>query len=310
MIQINLLYSKKERLPVCLASLKQLDNISPENKKKIKLKVLCNETDYEQWKNNTNQLNLDVEVCPLSTDDYIPKINLIFNKSIEEKNEHCCKWDDDVYLSSDTWDGLINNISVLDFNENLLLSPILTNGVPSVDYFVEDYLLFQERKELEAIFIKDSIPEVVWGQNYSRLKKYIDGLTSWNSYDYWKEVQTVQTVYRGVHPVRFSYEANMYIAELIKNNKSRFYDKKEQFLSSHECPYFCNNLFFIKSDRWKTSFETHVKDGYDELPLNIHLLTNKYRAIFLRNSFGIHMAYGCTTKNREIEDYYINNIIK
>jgi hypothetical protein len=73
--------------------------------------------------------------------------------------------------------------------------------------------------------------------------------------------------------------------------------------------YFCNNLTFIKTEFWKESQST-FKDGWDEGQMNVYSKIKNMHPVYVRNSCGIHMAYGCTEGQKDIEQEYINNLCK
>ena len=84
-------------------------------------------------------------------------------------------------------------------------------------------------------------------------------------------------------------------------------DKHDFRLEKYLTPYFCNNMFIAKTSYYKEALGL-FNDGWDEGQLTMLANKTNKMPIYVRNCYGIHMAYGCTTRQHEIEDYYLENL--
>ena len=148
---------------------------------------------------------------------------------------------------------------------------------------------------------------------------YIKSLDTWNGEEYWKLVDRVNptkgreglpwfySIVKGVHPARFSYDYNMYIAKHAAEKKELVLNNSELFLEKYLTPYFCNNLFIAKTEFYLEAQKVFF-DNWDEGQLTMYANRTDKSPIYVRNCYGIHMAYGCTERQKEIEKYYIDNL--
>jgi hypothetical protein len=49
-------------------------------------------------------------------------------------------------------------------------------------------------------------------------------------------------------------------------------------------------------------------DGWDEGQLTVLADRMDRHPVYVRNCYGIHMAYGCTERQIEIEDFYMDKL--
>jgi hypothetical protein len=226
--------------------------------------------------------------------------------------------DDDILMSHHVWEFILDNLDKIN-KEHPVIAPIFTNGIPSTDMFVDDFLSEEDRKIAHKYFLTEYIDENEWGLNFSNINKNISSMKRWCGKEYWHMVTNVNTEWdtrplpwyyymvRGVHPARYSRDYNIFIADKIIENKNKFFEKQNYRLETYEAPYFCNNLFFCRTKFWKESFKL-FSDGWDEGQLTLKMDLEKSSPLYIRNGFAIHMAYGMTRGQQEIENYYIKNI--
>lgn len=320
-IQINLFTSTQGRIPFTKLALDEFTKIKDYNKQFVSLHVFFNKSFKDLWVEEFTQekyADIDVELHLMDDDEYILKVPIAQNTNAE----FSCKWDEDVLLGAPTWDYLIENVNVMNMDPVIsVFAPQLTNGVPSVDMFMRDLLTAEERAVAHEIFLREGVKDVldIWGCDYRDLQAFINTMTEWDPAKYWEFMekfdprgtrQWLQPNYKwakGVHPARFSYDFNMFIADKILAHKDKLFGKNEFYIETKETAYFCNNVFFTKTPFWQQSFAI-LRDGYDEGQLTILAKMRGMRPAYVRNSFGIHMAYGCTTRQKEIEDYYIKHL--
>jgi hypothetical protein len=322
MIQVNLFTTGnvhyKNRLALTRVALKEFYNIKDENKDKIKLYVFCNEGAKAEWSNIVNEYtdkNIETFLVLMPSDDYIEKVRMLTQSDCE----YICKWDDDCFINRYVWDFMIENVSVLENPNNSVILPVWGNGVPSVDMFIEDFFDTKSTQRAHEIFIKDSISPDIWNCNFFELREIIKSFENWDYESFWKVVEDYDQTkdrnlpwyfsrVKGVHPARFSYEYNKFLYQYTLNNVDSLFDKQDYYLDRNFfTPYFCNNMFISKTKFYIDS-QKEFFDHWDEGQLNTLSIKQNASPVYVRNCFGVHMAYGCTQNQKEIENLYCDNI--
>jgi hypothetical protein len=323
MIQINLFTAKSHsyRFRYTKFSVEQLSAIKKENAEKIALHLYTDESQVKLWTDELNQEkyeSFEKQIHCMPDDSYLPKVKI----AQQTECEFSIKWDDDIFINSSAWDFLIENIDILNTNPDIsIIAPILSNGMPSVDLFIKDFLTEGEIKKVHNIFLKDGIKNHIniWNCNFKKVQSYLDNVKEWNADEYWDVVRETDStsgmglpnympIAKGVHPARFSYDYNKLILDKISDNKNWITSKREYGIETHPTLYFCNNLFATKTSFWKDSQKLFY-DGWDEGQLTLlNQMTNK-KIGYIRNVCGIHMAYGYTEKQKELEVNFILNLL-
>ncbi len=321
MIQINLFCGKDEtghRSIITKAALNQLANISDDNKSKIELLIYHEEYEQSLWEPEAYKLvekQIATTLVSMPNNEYMAKLGV----ALQTEHKYSCKWDNDVFLNKDVWNFLIENISVVDQKDVSLLAPTLSNGMPTVELFIKDFLNEEEKKEVGKMFIKDGIIKDIFGCNYEEIIEYISKLDTWDGDRYWKVMDMHNPIMdrpylpwyygiaKGVHPARFSKDYNMFVFNHAVNNIDKVLNSNNLYLEKYLTPYFCNNLFLTTTDYWKRSQELFF-DNWDEGQLTMLANVENRSPIYVRNCYGIHMAYGCTNAQKEIEKSYIDDL--
>jgi hypothetical protein len=99
----------------------------------------------------------------------------------------------------------------------------------------------------------------------------------------------------------------MFIAKHAVKAKETVMNSSEFFPEKYITPYFCNNLFITRTDFYLEAQKVFF-DNWDEGQLTMYGNITDRSPVYVRNCYGIHMAYGCTSRQREIENYYIDNL--
>jgi hypothetical protein len=324
MIQVNLLVAGhshySNRISSTKVALREFYKMKEENASKVKINIYCNHEKMQEWEELLTNLvvgTIDTNLVGMPDDEYIKKVHHISKTD----TEYVCKWDDDVFINRHVWDYMIENIDVLNDERHYTLCPIFGNGIPSAELFIEDFLTEEQKQQAHKIFIKDGIDPTVWGCNYIELNNYIKSLTEWNGNEYWKVVENHdQTKDRalpwyfnrakGIHPARFSGNYNKFLLDYTINNIDRVFEKRDYYLDAdYFTPYWCNNLFISKTNFYVDA-QNQFFDGWDEGQMNMLAYKLNKVPVYVRNSFGIHMAYGCTTDQKEIESGYCTNVFE
>lgn len=329
MIQVNLFTTSngdhgqyENRLPSTKVALKEFFNISEKNRSKIKFRLYSHKSATSMWDGILNDMNvnrMDAQIVSMEDNHYVSKIEQL--KLID--SPYLCKWDDDVFINRYVWDFMIENLSTLDDPTHSVLSPIFTNGIPSVDMFVEDFFNEEEKAYVSKLFIREGIPNEMWGCTYAKLNEKIKQMTTWNHTEYWKAVwdhnQTegreqflpwFYSIVKGVHPARFSEEFNKFMVDFTVRNTDKVFAKGNYYLDdTFFTPYFCNNLFLTTTEFYKES-QTVFHDNWDEGQLTMLANRTGKVPVYVRNSYGIHMAYGCTHDQKQIENAYCSQFFE
>jgi len=269
---------------------KEIANISSKVKSNLTINLLVSNLNRD-WKADKE----DLEKCGIKTNVFLVEGGNYMLKiltGIDSYSEYSIKLDEDIFLSTAVWDFFLDNIDILENETNLFLSPILNNGIPSVDLFIDQFCNAEEKQILNKIFLRTSLPSI-WGADYSKLENHTTKAHHWSSENFYNEVAKINHYYKGVHPVRFSADAQNYILDVVLkrfdkilncSNMSFFYDKK---------PYFCNSVFGIKTETWHkiVNDKSLFKDEFEEVPLNLYREENNLSMVFINNGFGVHPSY-------------------
>ena len=173
MIRIHLFNSleKQYRIPLVKSALNELANIKKQNRNNIQLVVCCNVLKQETF----NQIlipvveaGIEVSLALFESDDYVHKMAI----AQQTETEYICKWDDDVFISRHVWDFMIENVDVLHNTNVSVLAPTLSNGMPSIELFIKDFLTKSETKLVNEMFIRDNIDTNIFGCNYELIYEY------------------------------------------------------------------------------------------------------------------------------------------
>lgn len=315
-LQINLLSCghRAYRFPFTIRSVQELMTIR--NREKVRLCIHGEKQIIDLWKDyfSRTPVSFQVKLYEYGNSNYLDRIA----NAHKTECQYSCKLDDDVLVSRYVWDYMIDNLSAITW-ANPIMSPILTNGMPSVELFVQDFLDENERRTAHEMFLRQRIPVDLWGLDYSEINRKINSMDKWDGREYWDFVIKSDTKWdvnpvpwhyfnvRGVHPSRFSFAYNMYIAEKVKEKKDKFFGKNDYRLDLYDAPYFTNNTFISETSYWRDTLPL-FDDGWDEGQLSLRMRMDNTSILYVRNGFGIHMAYGMTDNWRTIEDTYIRNI--
>ena len=223
-IQINFLPYNINRFKYSVWCLNELTKIKDSNKEKILLKIYTSyyHEDYNNVIEFLRKNNIDCEL--INMHGYMPKIY----KAINTNEFYSCKWDEDIFLNYESWNYILENLDYLDENEDIIFfSPILTNGIPSVDLFVhESFSSDYKNQYINLIKNTNMIGNELansWGVNYSGLNSETINSDRFDSEKYYKQVSKINHYYKGIHPVRISIDLHNLIFDFIQNNKDFFY---------------------------------------------------------------------------------------
>jgi len=289
----------------------EITSISDNVKRNININLLISDSNSRNWKSDKDFLSkhgIETNVFLVQGGDYITKIKTAFNNS----GEYIVKLDEDIFLSSKLWEFFLTNLIVLEDRKNLFLSPLLSTGIPSVDYFAEQFLTADERQELNTIYLQTPLPNI-WGADYSSLEQHTIKSTAWNHNEFYNAVSKINHFYKGVHPVRFSPKAQRFIQKCVIKRFDKIIEADNFTLHIDKKPYLCNSIFGIKKDTWGEIINNKslYRDPFDEVPFNLYMQQNDLNMVFINNGFGIHPSYNTVNmfgdNYQHISDEFFNN---
>jgi hypothetical protein len=218
------------------------------------------------------------------------------------------KCDNDIFLKPQTLDYMFDNLELLNNSNHLTIGPVLTSGIPGIEYFCEEFLDEQTQTQLKNMFLNTKMYNRD-GAIYESLNKHTLQSKEWNKTEFFNSVRQLKHDYKGVHPIRFNTEAIQFVNNYIINNKVRFMEDYDlDIISNNDAPYLCNSIFCIRTDIYKKIIEdkTLYFDTFDEVPLNKYCWKNNMNHLFVKNGFAIHMYYNWTPNNIKYEEDFCN----
>lgn len=271
-----------------------LSKIKKENKLKLKLNILST-YDYE-WENKCDKLGIEYNVIKINShNNYLEKIKI----AVSMDTKYSVKLDEDCFMNNYVWDYLIENVDILNNDDVLTLSPVMSNNIPSCDTFINDYISDKKIKDkIYNFFLNQKMPNGLWGVDYTPLNVCTIGSSIWDYNNFYNSVKNLKTNIKGIHPLRISYLAQMEINKYIIDNIEKFINKNEYSVIDIDAPYFTNSLFFIKTSEWLNILLHPTVDSYDEIALNKYRLDNNKKSYFVKNGFGIHPMFNTVYGNK------------
>jgi hypothetical protein len=304
-LQINLFSMNELRVRMCFPNLRELSKVSKEHLSNFKVKIYTVSNLLDKWEGFVEELSregMDISISPLLTDNYMARTR----DALNTESPYSCRLDDDIFMSSHVWDFLLSSVHELDDPEVMCITPILTAGTPTVEYFLLDFLDEQKAREVHSIFKQDNILRACWGIDYSHLYDTVERMTEWDPNIFYTELAKHNTPFKGVHPIRFSDNANIAIAQHVVNDFDKFMSKQTYSLEPMRGIHN-THLFTFRTSTWRDSLE-HMYDNFDELSLNVYGLSRDMTTLLIRNGYAIHTTYGSVPSQKTIEDRYYNCI--
>ena len=294
MKQITINYLSHNRLNYTDLMFYFLSKIKPENKTKIKLNVLA--THENDWESKCNELGIEYSIYIISNENnYLSKINI----AISTDTEYSVKLDEDCFINNYVWDYLIENVDMLNNDDVLTLSPTMSNNIPSCDFFISDFIEdFSVRDIVYKHFLNRPMPNGLWGVDYTPLNHYTINSIEWDYNKFYDGLNALNTITKGIHPLRISYEAQMEINNYILKNIDKFTTENNYDFFEIQSPYFTNSLFFIKTSEWVNILSQSTVDSYDEIALNKYKRDTNKQFLFVKNGFGIHPMFNTVHGNK------------
>jgi hypothetical protein len=307
-------YLNKKKIGIyCLGSRRTRDQMFPAHAKELaKCKnqnfhfyLLSNGLTEEMIKELYNILPNNLTILQFTKpiiSNYMDKI--IF--AINQDHEFSIKHDEDIFMVSESWDRLFSLADTLD-DVNLCATGVVSNGIPTVELFLENHTP-EIKEELYTDFCK--IPLIGDGCDYSLLNEQY---SRWDPEYFYKKIKNFNHYYKGIHPVRCSLTCVKKINQHILKNFDTIMTPKDMNIvkDSSKYPYFCNNIFIIRTSEWKiiTENESLYVDGFDEVPLNKYRDQNSKNLVIDIGLPILHTMYNWTP-DWQYEQNIISQICK
>jgi hypothetical protein len=273
------------------------------------LLVLTNDNDENFYLDELKKVNMNSYVMKVPQfNNYLLKVNGALHFATQHNIPYMMKCDNDIFLKPQTLDYMFDNLELLDNSNHLTIGPVLTSGIPSIEYFYEEFLDEGAQNQLKNMFLNSTFDNRD-GAVYESLNKHTIESTEWNKTDFFNTVRSLQHHYKGVHPIRINTDAVNFINDYIINNKERFMEDYElDIIRNNDAPYLCNSIFCIRTDTYKKIVEdnTLYVDSYEEVPLNKYCWKNNMNHLFVKNGFAIHMYYNWTPNHINHEEEFCN----
>ena len=268
-----------------------------EQKEKIHLLLLINNISNDFFENiikaNLKDINYTILSFP-NENNYINKIKTFINFTQKNNMKYCMKFDNDLIVNNYTIDFMIENVVLLENKDNLFITPTLSSGIPTTDYFIEDFFDDDEKNNIHNLFLKTTMPNNLWGFNYEPLNDYTVKSTTWDAEKFINRLNELNYSYKGIHPIRINKAAIEYLNSVILKYKHRIHEKQDYKIQINKnFSYLCNSLFLIDVNNYEklVNDSTLYVDTFDEVPVNKFCQLHNLNGIFIRNSFSIHPIY-------------------
>jgi len=196
--------------------------------------------------------------------NYMNKIYFAVNPERTE-HEFSIKHDEDCFMLSESWDRLFEMADKME-KDDLVSTGVITNGIPTTELFLENHTP-EIKNELFNDFCKIKL-----GFHAADYQSLNEDYQEWIPEKFYEKVKNFNHHYKGIHPVRVSFDAVKKINDYILKNFKRVMTPKDTGIirDNSKYPYFCNGVMLIRTDDWrKIVFDQSLYvDGFDEVPLN------------------------------------------
>lgn len=270
-----------------------LNKIKEENKRKIKINILA--TNSDNWEEYID--GIDIEIFTFTQkNNYLDKVDC----ALRTGGKYSIKLDEDCFINNHIWDYMIENIDFLSDDKNYLISPLLSNNIPLVDYFLEGFVCYKD--SIYEDFSNQKMPKGLWGVDYSGIV-----FDKWDAENFYEQVSNLNSPLKGIHPIRICADAQIKLNDYIRDNFERMNMKYDYSFVEFNRPYFTINTFAIKTDDWKRALELASYDSFDEIQINNYGKINDKKFYYIDNSFSIHTLYNTMYGNKNVWNIGIEN---
>jgi hypothetical protein len=235
--------------------------------------------------------------------NYLNKVNFAIQYAKKHGIQYMMKCDNDIFFRERTLDYMIDNLSLLETESNITLGPLISSGIPCVEYFISDFLNPEQQFNLKNKFLQTEMKDI-WGAKFTQLNEFTLQSKEWNGRNFLNGVKNTTHYYKGIHPIRVNLDAINYLNYCILENKSKFYEDLDlSIIEDNQSPYLCNSAFCIKTSTYETIIndKSLYEDSYDEVALNKYVWKNNLTHLFVKNGVAIHPYYNTIPNNIQYE---------
>lgn len=278
----------------------------------IKVVFACSNKNPKQLELIKNRYGKEYDIDIFKCRSLYPlKLEDIFNEYNVNHFEYFVKCDEDVFISSDSWRKILYHSSSILNNQNVLLTSVnLSTGIPTWQKFCEIFIDKEVLNNITDFLSYKHIPDQFWGQDYSLLKNEMKSHLLWDENRYWEKMNTLDTFYKGLHPMRLKSKIIAIINDYILKN----YDKYLNYIAENDFylisdRYFCNSFFIIKYNVYQSIVnDKNLKvDIFDEVPINTFRKKNNLSFAILNNSLGLHISYNQSSSDQVLFENILFN---
>jgi len=284
-----------------------------QKKTEWKLLILTHTNDNNFYIENLKNYDIQYDINNVEPgNNYMRKV--FFATEYAEINEipYLMKCDNDIFLKAQTLDFMIDNLSLLENGNHLTIGPVLTSGIPGIEYFKEQFLDNEAQNRLDDLFLQTVFYNRD-GANYEFLNQYSLNAKIWDKTEFFNSVKYMNHHYKGIHPIRVNEESLAFLNDYIIQNKERFMKAYElDVICDNNSPYLCNSIFCIKTDIYKKILldNSLFVDCFDEVPLNKYAWKNNMNHLFVKNGYAIHMYYNWNHNHIYQEELFCINFFQ
>ena len=277
-------------------------------KEYIHLLIVSSDSNFDYYQSLTDRYhNIKYVHIPCPNNNYLPKVQHAISYAKQNDYKYIMKCDNDIIIPTYTFNYLYESLPLLD--TNLTLSPILSTGIPSVEYFIDSLCTKEEQDTIRREFKKCEFFEQGGIFDYRFLNKYtIHNDKLWNYQEYFDGMKSVMATYqtnhngrthnnyhpayKGIHPIRHGW-GNQLINDYIIQHRDTFFKEKECSIIYDDKPYLCNMCFIISTVNYDKllNIENLTIDGCDEVPLNRYSWKYNLPHLIVKNGLSIHITY-------------------
>lgn len=277
------------------------------------LTVMSDIQDMSYYENVSSKANFPVIVVPFVDGyNYMSKIQYL----AQSNSDYVVKLDDDMCIHTHTWQHMFDNIGLLDDQSVLFMTPTMSNELPSCDMFIESFCDEDDKNQIYKLFLQQEIPSnggsIAPGCTtgcYKILNQHTILAKKWNYKNWWNTVSNIEYPYKGIHPMRLSDKAQLFMMDNIIKNIDKFIQQKPESIHIEDWPYVTNGVFCIQTDRWRRVIYDNslYVDGFDEVPLNKYKDINNLK-VARSDGYCIHPAYSSVPNSRIIINQFYQTI--
>jgi hypothetical protein len=243
---------------------------------------------------------------PCDKSNYLPKIRYGIEYAKREGFKYILKCDNDIIIPAYTLEYMYANRALVD--KELTLSPSLSTGIPSVEYFIESMFTADEVDQIRDEFKKCVFHDQPGIFDYRPLNKHSVEASRWDPKAYFNDLAQLSErmvtgpdgrdqyghskFYRGMHPIRHGF-GNKQINDLIVKNRDKLFAHKECSIIEEQNMYLCDMCFLVGTSNYDQLLnkENLVIDGCDEVPLNRFAWNRSLKHLIIRHGYAIHITY-------------------